>query len=219
MTHDAAITDADLSERIRERLEFRQVLVTKPRRSDYDLNPQWGRSSPTGRELKPAAVLIPITYDKLNGLRVIFTRRADHLPQHPGQVSFPGGRITKNDIDAYAAALRETEEETGIAPSFVKLRGRLDTYETGTGFAIQPFIGSLREGFTLKMDPTEVAEIFQVPLRFLMDPKNHERHSRTWEGRERHFYAMTFDQHYIWGATAGILMNLHERLFGELGNG
>jgi 8-oxo-dGTP pyrophosphatase MutT (NUDIX family) len=180
-------------------------------RGDYDLNPAWRDTVPVERALRPAAVLVPIIERKV-GLNVLFTRRADHLPAHAGQVSFPGGRAEQSDADAVATALRETEEEVGLSRDFVAVIGELDPYETGTGFAIKPVVAFVREGFDLRPQASEVAEIFEVPLRFLMDPTNHERHMRVWQGRERHFYAMTFDGHYIWGATAGMLINLYERL-------
>jgi 8-oxo-dGTP pyrophosphatase MutT (NUDIX family) len=165
------------------------------------------------RVLKPAAVLIPII-ERRTGLQVLFTRRADHLARHAGQVSFPGGRLNDDDGHAVEAALRETEEEVGLRRSFVEVRGELDRYETGTGFSIHPFVGLVREGFELKIDAAEVAEAFEVPLTFLMDPENHQQQTTMWQGRERRYYAMTFGSHYIWGATAGILINLHERLYG-----
>lgn len=202
------MTDADLKIRLGERIHRRNPHM----RGDYDLNPQWGEAAPANRILKPAAVLIPII-ERQGGLRVLFTRRADHLARHAGQVSFPGGRLHEADDDEVAAALRETEEEVGLSRTFVTVLGELDRYETGTGFAIHPFVGLVRDGFELKIDASEVAEAFEVPLTFLMDPKNHEPRTATWQGRERRFYGMTYDGHYIWGATAGILINLYERLY------
>jgi 8-oxo-dGTP pyrophosphatase MutT (NUDIX family) len=182
-------------------------------RSDFDLDPKWRASMPQERILRPAAVLIPII-ERRDGLQVLFTRRADHLARHAGQVSFPGGRVNEGEDDPAAAALRETEEEVGLPRSFVDIRGELDRYETGTGFSIHPFVGLVREGFELRIDASEVAEAFEVPLTFLMDRTNHEQQTTMWQGRERRFYAMTYGSHYIWGATAGILVNLHERLYG-----
>lgn len=203
------LSDDDLRSRLTKCL----ATPTLPRkeRGDFDLNPAWRASVSPERTLRPAAVLVPII-ERRDVLRVLFTRRADHLPAHAGQVSFPGGRAEDGDADAVATALRETEEEIGLNRQFVSIIGALDAYETGTGFSIKPVVAFVREGFELKADAAEVAEIFEVPLRFLLDPTNHERHMRVWQGRERHFYAMTFDGHYIWGATAGMLMNLYERL-------
>lgn len=183
------------------------------KRGDFDLDPVWRETLPPQRMLKPAAVLIPII-ERKSGLQVLFTRRADHLARHAGQVSFPGGRLNDDDGHALDAALRETEEEVGLPRSFVEVRGELDRYETGTGFSIHPFVGLVREGFELRIDSAEVAEAFEVPLAFLMEPENHRQQTTTWQGRERRYYAMTFGSHYIWGATAGILINLHERLYG-----
>jgi 8-oxo-dGTP pyrophosphatase MutT (NUDIX family) len=207
------VHDDELRRRLNERLHRRDAHAGPPRRGDYDLNPKWRASVGEDRVLKPAAVLIPIV-ERQAGLRVLFTRRADHLARHAGQVSFPGGRLHEGDDDEVAAALRETEEEVGLSRTFVTVMGELDRYETGTGFAIHPFVGLVRDGFALKIDSAEVAEVFEVPLAFLMDPANHEPRTATWQGRERRFYGMTHDGHYIWGATAGILINLYERLYG-----
>jgi len=213
MTLAETPSDGDLRFRIRERLQQGAQDGAFPKRGDFDLNPRWRESLPSARVLKPAAVLIPII-ERRDGLRVLFTRRADHLARHAGQVSFPGGRVNDGEADPVTAALRETEEEVGLPRSFVEIRGELDRYETGTGFAIHPFVGLVREGFELRIDSSEVAEAFEVPLTFLMDRSNHVQQTTTWQGRERRFYAMTYGSHYIWGATAGILINLHERLYG-----
>jgi 8-oxo-dGTP pyrophosphatase MutT (NUDIX family) len=205
------MSEADLKARLNERIHRRNAHARE--RGDYDLNPKWAETVSEARTLKPAAVLIPII-ERAAGMSVLFTRRADHLARHAGQVSFPGGRLSDGDDDEVAAALRETEEEVGLSRTFVTVLGELDRYETGTGFAIHPFVGLVREGFHLTIDKAEVAEAFEVPLVFLMDPTNHEPRSATWQGRERRFYGMTYDGHYIWGATAGILINLYERLYG-----
>lgn len=209
MTIATARSEDDLRARLRDRL---QDGVAR-KRGDFDLDPTWRETLAPQRVLKPAAVLIPII-ERQAGLQVLFTRRADHLARHAGQVSFPGGRLNDDDGHAVEAALRETEEEVGLPRSFVEVRGELDRYETGTGFSIHPFVGLVREGFELRIDASEVAEAFEVPLAFLMDPENHQQQMTMWQGRERRYYAMTFGSHYIWGATAGILINLHERLYG-----
>jgi 8-oxo-dGTP pyrophosphatase MutT (NUDIX family) len=206
------MTDNDLRQRISARIRPAAGVGEARRRGDNDLNPRQHDAADAPRVLRPAAVLIPII-DRAQGLQVLFTRRADHLARHAGQVSFPGGRVNDDEVDPVAAALRETEEEVGLGRDFVDVRGELDRYETGTGFAIHPFVAMVREGFDLTIDSAEVAEVFEVPLSFLMDRKNHEQRSTVWQGRERHYYAMTFGRHYIWGATAGILINLHERLY------
>lgn len=195
------------------RLLCRRLVQQPPASSgqgDHSLNPHVRREA-SGRPLKPAAVLVPVVV-RQPLLQVLFTRRADHLARHAGQVSFPGGRLNDDVEPAVEAALRETEEEIGLLRDHVEILAELDSYETGTGFRIQPFIGLVREGFALTVDPEEVAEVFEVPLAFLMDERNHETHSGTWQGAERRYHAIPFGRHYIWGATAGILVNMHKRL-------
>jgi len=179
-----------------------------PSRSDFDLNPEMRPSAP--RTLAPAAVLIPII--RGSEPTILFTRRTEHLSRHAGQVSFPGGRVHEDDRSLVDTALRETHEEIGITADFVSVAGFLEPYETGTGYAILPVVGLLREGYALVPEVNEVAEIFEVPLAFLLDPANRERRSGEWQGRRREFYAFTYDGHYIWGATAAILVNFGERL-------
>ncbi len=180
---------------------------TIPRRGDFDLNPD---ERPQARALMPAAVLLPIVRRKQPS--VLFTRRTAHLARHAGQVSFPGGRTAPSDRDAVATALRETEEETGIAPAHVRVAGFLESYETGTGFAITPVVGIVETGFVLKPNPDEVDEVFEVPLAFLLDLRNRETRTTEWAGATRRYYAYTYGPHYIWGATAGILAGFVERL-------
>jgi len=143
---------------------------------------------------------------------LLFTRRTAGLARHSGQVSFPGGRSEAGDRSLVETALRETFEETGIAPSFVTVAGYLDRYLTGTGFDIQPVVGLVAEGFDLTPDPREVAEVFEVPLAYLCDPANVRRESREVGGRRRSFYAFTYEDHEIWGATAAIVVSLARRL-------
>jgi len=195
---------------LRERfLAHPPELPLSPRRGDHDLNP--GMSRPAA--LQPAAVLLPII--ARNEPSVLFTRRTPHLARHAGQVSFPGGRVHESDLSLVETALRETREETGITAGFVTVTGFLDSYETGTGYAILPVVGLLTEGFELLPDPNEVAEVFEVPLGFLLDLGNRERRSMEWRGRQREFYAFNYGPHYIWGATAGILVNFVDRLLHE----
>jgi 8-oxo-dGTP pyrophosphatase MutT (NUDIX family) len=176
-------------------------------RGDHDLNPGMRRVRP----LTPAAVLIPLIARK-PGLTVLFTRRAETLPDHGGEISFPGGRIETGDRGPEDAALRETEEELGLRRDRVALLGRLDPYETRTGFRVSPIVGLVRPPVRLRPDPVEVAEVFEVPLEFLLDPANHRRHEIHAGGRPRTFYAIPFGPYLIWGATAGMLMNLYEVL-------
>jgi len=186
----------------------RRSLETEAR-GDHDLNPGFHPRQP----LVPAAVLVPLV-DHSEGLTVLLTLRTLHLHDHAGQISFPGGRIDPGDTDAAAAALRETEEEVGLKPERVRLVGRLDTYVTRTGYQVTPLVGLVEPPLDLAIDPEEVAEAFEVPLDFLLDPANRRRDSRFYQGMERYFWAMPFGRHYIWGATAGMLVNLAEVLGG-----
>jgi 8-oxo-dGTP pyrophosphatase MutT (NUDIX family) len=182
-----------------------------PAFSDDDLNPV-ARMIPAGEAPKPAAVLVPLV-PRADGLHLLLTERQPHLRSHAGQIAFPGGRIDDTDADAVAAALRETEEETGIAPSFVEPVGFLDTYLTSTNYRVVPVVGLLRPGFTAVPQEAEVKDVFEVPLAFLMDPAHHERHSRDWQGHTRYYYAMPWQGRYIWGATAGMIRNLYRLMY------
>jgi 8-oxo-dGTP pyrophosphatase MutT (NUDIX family) len=179
------------------------------RQLDGDVRP--GRVA-LDRALIPAAVLVPLV-ERPGGLTVLLTQRTDHLAHHPGQISFPGGRLEPADGgDAVVAALRETEEEIGLARKHVDVVGRLDEYITGTGFVVTPVVGVIAPPFQLAADPFEVAEVFEVPLNFVLEPANHKLNRRIVEGRHRPFWALTYEERVIWGATAGILVNLSEVL-------
>jgi 8-oxo-dGTP pyrophosphatase MutT (NUDIX family) len=177
-------------------------------RGDHSLVPG---GAPPAVALTPAAVLVPLVM-RPEGLAVLLTQRTAHLTAHAGQVSFPGGSIEPEDADSIAAALRETEEEVGLPRDYVEVIGRLDTYVTSTGFEVTPVVGLVRAPYPSKPDPFEVAEVFEVPLDFILDPVNHERHSRELKGRMRSFYVVPYRNRYIWGATAGMLVNLAEVL-------
>lgn len=161
--------------------------------------------------LTPAAVLFPII-DHPEQPTVLLTRRTAHLRDHAGQISFPGGRVEASDRSPVDTALRETEEEIGLARQHVEVLGFLPEYRTGTGFAVTPVVGRVQPPFTLTPDACEVAEVFEVPLAFLLDPGNHQRHSAEIRGAIRHYYAMPWQSYFIWGATAGMIRSLTARL-------
>lgn len=161
----------------------------------------------------PAAVLVPVVV-RAEAPALLFTKRTDHLHHHPGQISFPGGRVEAGDASPVETALRETEEEIGLHRRHVELLGALPDYLTGTGFRVTPVVGVVRPPFELTLDAFEVAEAFEVPLAHFLDPANHEAHSIVHEGRLRTFHAMPYQGYFIWGATAGIIMSLY-RLLGQ----
>ena len=174
---------------------------------DRDLNPSLSPRSPR----RCAAVLVPIV-ERRHGHTVLLTRRSDHLHDHPGQVCFPGGRLDDTDHGPIDAALRETTEEIGLVREFVELAGLLDGYETVTGYGVTPVVAFIRPGFDLTLDEFEVAEVFEVPLAFFLDEASCRIHSGVRDGRRRYFYAFEYDSRYIWGATAGMLVNLQQRI-------
>jgi len=161
--------------------------------------------------LTPAAVLVALA-DRPEGLSVLLTQRTENLADHAGQISLPGGRIEPDDPDHVFAALREAEEEIGLPPSHVEVVGRLDTYITATGFEIAPVVGLVRVPFPLRLQELEVAELFEVPLAFIIDPANHQRRTRELRGRQRSFFVLPYEGRHIWGATAAMLVNLAEVL-------
>lgn len=166
---------------------------------------------PDVHELRPASVLVPIVARSPQPT-VLFTRRTAHLKTHSGQISFPGGRAEPADPSPEHTALRETEEEIGLPAAHIELLGRLSDYHTRTGYRITPVVGLVRPPFELRPDDNEVAEVFEVPLMFLLDARNHQRHYREFEGHRRGYFAIPYDDYYIWGATAGMLINLHRFL-------
>lgn len=178
-----------------------------PPRGDHDLNP----GMPTEKNLTPAAVLVPLV-TRPDGLTALFTQRTEHLLHHAGQISFPGGHAEPGDGTPEETALRETEEEVGLARAHITTIGRLNQYVTRTGFSITPVVALVTPPFEVTPDADEVDEVFEVPLDFLLDPANHQRHHREFKGQIREFYAMPYEDYYIWGATAGMLMNLYEVL-------
>jgi 8-oxo-dGTP pyrophosphatase MutT (NUDIX family) len=178
-------------------------------RGDLDLNPDvWQRAGV--KATKPAAVLVPVI-DRAEPT-VLLTLRTAELASHAGQVAFPGGKIDPGDDSPVAAALREAKEETGLPPGLIEPIGYLDLYLTFSGFRILPTVARVRPEFTLELNPCEVTEAFEVPLAFLMTPANHQRKTRDWNGFARDYYAIPYENRYIWGITAGILRNLYQRV-------
>ena len=179
--------------------------------SDFDLGPNAFPNEPVS--LKPAAVLVGLI-ERPHGYSVLLTRRADTLRSHTGQIALPGGRSDPGESSPITA-LREAHEEVGLAPDYVSLAGLSSPYRTGTGFLVTPVVGFIQPGFSLSPNPAEVADIFETPFGFLMDPANHEQHERQGpDGQLRRFYAMTHEDRFIWGATAGMLRALYDRLYG-----
>jgi 8-oxo-dGTP pyrophosphatase MutT (NUDIX family) len=163
------------------------------------------------RDPAHASVLVPLV-QRDAGLSVLLTKRTAHLRDHAGQISFPGGRVEEHDADAIATALREAEEEVGLAHRHVDVIGQMPAYTTVTRFVVTPVVALVEPHFELKLDAFEVAEAFEVPLEFLMTPANHRRHRFAYEGGEREFLSMPFGEHFIWGATASMLRNLYRFL-------
>lgn len=181
-----------------------------PEHGDHRLNAPMEKPAPMGR---PAAVLAPIVL-RADGPSLLLTQRAKSLRDHSGQISFPGGKIEAGETPL-DAALREVGEEIGLPRGKIEILGKLDPYQTSTGFRVFPVVGLVAPPFELTPDPNEVEEVFETPLGFLMEPANHQRMSMEWRGARRQFYAMPWEGRYIWGATAGMIRNLYERLYGR----
>ena len=215
MRADAALSGAEFFERARARLNLdvppglTDASIT-PTRGDHDADPVMKKISEV-RPIRPAAVLVPVIDHPEP--TVLLTQRAQHLPDHPGQVSFPGGKIDKTDASPLESALREAQEEIGLDRKAVTPLGYLDLYMTTLGYRIVPVIARVKAGFSLTLNTAEVDATFEVPLGFLMDQANVQRHSRDWNGMTRHYYAITFGERYIWGVTAGILRNMYDRIY------
>jgi 8-oxo-dGTP pyrophosphatase MutT (NUDIX family) len=160
-------------------------------------------------ELRAAAVLVTLV-DRPEGFTILLTRRTAHLSRHAGQIAFPGGRVDEVDADEVATALRETEEEIGLSRDYIEPVGMLDRYVTRTGFTVTPIVALVQPPFSLSIDPNEVDEAFEVPLAFILDPANQKRDSYDFQGVARHFYVFDYGERRIWGATAGMLINLAE---------
>jgi 8-oxo-dGTP pyrophosphatase MutT (NUDIX family) len=214
-TEHAAISSAEFFDRARARLHF----DVPPGLVDPNIIPRSGdRGNDRMLEIiareqpvRPAAVLIPVVDHPQP--TVLLTQRSAHLNDHAGQISFPGGKIDATDASPLETALREAEEEVGLIREFVDPIGYLDLYGTSFGFRILPTVARVKPGFKLRINAAEVDDAFEVPLAFLMDPVNHQVHSKDFRGIERSYYAMPFAERYIWGATAGILRVLYERIY------
>ncbi len=185
--------------------------------------PDYGQTHPPTRTratndrsqlLTPAAALVPVI-DRPGGGTILLTQRTQHLHDHAGQISFPGGRVEPEDETPVATALRETEEEIGLERGFVEIVGYLDRYKTGTGFLVTPVVGLVSVGFSLSLDEFEVADIFEVPLDYILDATNHRRETRYFDGIERTFDVIEYENRYIWGATAGMLIDLYQKISGK----
>lgn len=214
-------TQAFTAQEVRRRAEgvlkptasVRSVPMTgRARRSDLDLNSDAAKGH-ANAATRSAAVLVPII-DREPEATILLTRRTETLSDHAGQIAFPGGRMDEIDPTPMETALREAKEEIGLDRAHVDAIGFLETYQTITNFRVAPAVAIVSPDFTLRLDEVEVADAFEVPLRFLMDVENHQIHSLMREGAERFYYAMPYGEHYIWGATAGILHNLYEWLYG-----
>ncbi len=178
---------------------------------DHHLNPDY-HDWVVSNAVKDAAVLMPLVA-RDDEISVVLTKRAEQLSAHSGQVAFPGGKIDDTDASPEAAALREADEEIGLSPGNVEVLGRLPDYYSGSGFRIAPIIAIMDAGASVAANPDEVDYVFEVPLSFLMNPQNHQRGSRVFEGTRRHYLEMPYGDHYIWGVTAGIIRVMYERLF------
>ncbi len=211
----ATLSGAEFFERARARLNLDLPAGltdpnVSPKRGDHDADPVMRKIAEL-RPIRPAAVLVPVVDHPEP--TVLLTQRAQHLPDHAGQVSFPGGKIDKADASPLESALREAHEEIGLDQKFVTPLGYLDLYMTTLGYRIVPVIAQVAPGFSLMLNTSEVDAIFEAPLSYLMDQSNVQRHSRDWQGMMRHYYAITFGERYIWGVTAGILRNLYDRIY------
>ncbi len=202
----------DFRRRVADRLTH-----AEPHVGDHMINPEIADEL-LKIERQPAAVLVPVIHREPEAT-LLFTQRTGGLRSHAGQIAFPGGRIDPEDAGPEDAALREAEEEIGLTREFVETVGRGPDYLTGSGYHVALVVAVVSPGFKLKLNPTEVDDVFEVPLSFLMDPANHRTGSRMWKGAQRTFFEMPFKDRHIWGITAGMVRVLYERLYAEEGSG
>jgi 8-oxo-dGTP pyrophosphatase MutT (NUDIX family) len=211
----SALSTAEIIARARERLSLELAADAldpdvAPKHGDHVLNQANMQAHSVATNARLAAVLVPLVA-RASEATVLMTTRSSELRQHSGQVAFPGGKVDDGETPCQAA-LREAQEEIGLDPKHIEPIGYLDPYLTGTGFRILPVVALVTPPFQLLVNAQEVHDTFEVPLAFLMQPDNHQRHSREWRGTTRHFYAMPWNERYIWGATAGIVRSLYEKL-------
>jgi 8-oxo-dGTP pyrophosphatase MutT (NUDIX family) len=202
----------DWAHPLRTRLDAAAAKHDGPETGDHILNPDLGPYARWEGPPRDAAVLIGIL-DRQGEPSVVLTQRTGHLKSHAGQVAFPGGKIDPTDDGPVAAALREADEEIGLTPERVEPLGNLAPYLTGSGYRVFPVVGVIRDAVPFRPNPDEVEAVFEVPLQFLMDPANHQKLSRDWQGKPRYFYAMPYGERYIWGVTAGIIRSLYDTVY------
>lgn len=205
-------SQADWARHLKERLDFAAEAQPVRETGDHVLNPDVGPYAFWKGPPRDAAVLIGIR-NTVSGPSVVLTQRTGHLNSHAGQVAFPGGKIDPGDKGPVEAALREANEEIGLDPALARPLGHLAPYLTGSGFRVFPIVAAVSEPVRFVPNPNEVEDVFEVPFDFLMDPANHQKQSREWQGKRRYFYAMPFAGRYIWGVTAGIIRSLYDTVY------
>ncbi len=200
-----------LTEKLRQRAPFSLSADARLLASDADLTPDVPPRHKKRATPRAASVLVPFI-EREEGFSVLLTTRTQHLPDHAGEVSLPGGGREAHDEDAIATALRETEEEVGIARTHIDVLGQLPHYQTGTGFLVTPVLGVIKAPYDMAADPHEVDEVFEVPLAHVMEKRNRQKLTRRFGDHDYQFYAMPYGDYYIWGVTAALFVNLRRAL-------